>query len=266
MKNLNKHLPALPLLVVGALLSQPALAQSAEERGLEISTAVQAQDDGFGDTTSTMIMTLVSRNGKTSVRQIRSKTLEVNGDGDKSLSIFDEPRDVKGTISLSHSHATDSDDQWLFLPALKRVKKISSKNKSGSFMGSEFAFEDISSQEIEEYTYKYLEDADLDGVAVHKVEAIPAYKYSGYTRLINWIDQERLIPVKVEYFDRKNSALKTLTFSEYQQFLDNYWRAGRMEMQNHQTGKSTVLEFSDYAFQTGLKDKDFESKALKRTR
>ena len=133
-------------------------------------------------------------------------------------------------------------------------------------MGSEFAFEDISSQEVDKYTYEYLGDDELDGIKVFKIESKPAYKHSGYTRLISWIDQERLVPVKIEYFDRKNAALKTLVFSEYEQYKDKFWRAGNMEMTNLQTKKSTILRFSDYAFQTGLTDKDFTSSALKRFR
>lgn len=240
--------------------------QAAKDRGLEIAKAVQAQDDGFGDSESAMTMTLINRAGKESIRRMRSRILEVPGDGDKSMSIFDQPADVKGTASLTYSHATDADEQWLYLPALKRVKRISSKNKSGPFMGSEFAFEDISSQEVEKYEYTYLGDETVNGITAHKVEAIPTYKHSGYTRLINYIDAERLIPLKVEYFDRKNAALKLLTASEYEQHLGQYWRAGKMEMENLQTGKRTILSWSDYEFQTGLSDKDFSSNALKRLR
>jgi len=255
------------LVLTSALITHTASAdQAAKDRGLEIATAVQAQDDGFGDSESAMTMTLINRSGKESVRRMRSRILEVQNDGDKSMSIFDEPADVKGTASLTYSHANEADEQWLYLPALKRVKRISSKNKSGPFMGSEFAFEDISSQEVEKYDYTYLGDEDVDGVTVHKIEAIPTYKHSGYTRLINYIDVERLVPVKVEYFDRKNAALKTLTISEYEKHLDQFWRAGRMEMVNQQTGKRTVLTWSDYAFKTGLTDKDFNSKSLKRLR
>jgi len=133
-------------------------------------------------------------------------------------------------------------------------------------MGSEFAFEDISSQEVDKYDYTYLGDETIDGITAHKIEAIPTYEHSGYTRLINYIDAERLVPLKVEYFDRKNAALKTLTISEYEQHLDKYWRAGRMEMENQQTGKRTILTWSDYAFQTGLTEKDFSSNSLKRLR
>jgi len=249
-----------------SVLACTAVAQSADERGLEIMSAVEAQNDGFVDSTSSMTMTLVNRSGKKSERSIRSMALEVPGDGDKSLSIFNKPADVKGTASLSYSHATEADEQWLYLPALKRVKRISSKNKSGPFMGSEFAFEDISSQETEKYTYKFLEEAELDGMKIFKVESYPAYKHSGYKRVINWIDQQRMVPVKVEYYDRKDTLLKTLLMSEYEQYLDKFWRAGRMEMKNEQTGKSTILEFTDYKFQTGLTEKDFNSSSLKRAR
>jgi len=254
--------------IVSAVLmvTSIAWAQTPEERGLEIANAMEAQDAGFVDSESAMTMTLINRSGKKSIRRMRSRVLEVQGDGDKSMSIFDEPADVKGTASLTHSHATDSDEQWLYLPALKRVKRISSKNKSGPFMGSEFAFEDISSQEVDKYTYRYLGDVDLNGRVTHQIEAIPVYKHSGYTRVINWVDQERLVAVKVEFFDRKNAALKTLVASDFTQYLDKFWRPGRMEMKNEQTGKSTILEWSDYKFQNGLTDKDFDSKALKRIR
>ena len=250
--------------IAATAVSSTALADAA--RGLEIATAVDQQNEGFVDTTSTMQMTLINRSGKKSERKMRALTLEVPGDGDKSMSIFDQPADVRGTASLTHSHAVKADEQWLYLPALKRVKRISSKNKSGPFMGSEFAFEDISSQEVDKYTYEYLGEDEIDGIKVYKIESKPAYKHSGYTRLINWIDQDRMIALKVEYFDRKNAPLKILTFSDHQQYLDKFWRAGTLEMINLQTKKSTLIKFSDYQFKTGLTDKDFNSSALKRLR
>lgn len=253
-------------LVLSAGVQTAVFAQSPEELGLEISQKVNDQNDGFQDSTANMTMTLINRAGKKSTRKMRSKTLETADSGDKSMTIFEEPADVKGTASLTYSHAVKADEQWLFLPALKRVKRISSKNKTGAFMGSEFAFEDISSQEVDKYTYKHLGEDAIDGIPVHIVEAYPAYKYSGYTRLINYIDKERLVAVKVEYFDRKDKLLKTLALSDYIHHDDKHWRPGKMEMVNSQTGKSTILEFSDYAFATGLSDKDFSSNALKKLR
>ena len=211
-------------------------------------------------------MTLRNRAGKESLRNVRIKNLEVAGDGDKSLSIFDEPADVKGTTSLTWSHSDKPDDQWLYLPALKRVKRISSKNKSGPFMGSEFAFEDIGSQEVDKYTYKYLRDENLDSKATFVVERYPVDKNSGYTRQIAWIEQDRYIVLKTEFYDRKNALLKTLTSSNYQQYLGKFWRPDTLDMVNHQSGKSTTLAFSGYEFQTGLKSKDFSKNALKKQR
>lgn len=255
---------AASLLCMSAVTVQTAIAD--EARGLEIATEADNRGNGFGDTTSTMTMVLRNKAGDETRRNMRAKTLEVPGDGDKSMTIFDEPRDVKGTASLTYSHATEADEQWLYLPALKRVKRISSKNKSGPFMGSEFAFEDISSQELAKYNYRYLRDDEIEGVAVYVVEAYPQYKNSGYTRLINWIHQEEYYPLKTEFYDRKDSLLKTLTYSNYEQYLDQYWRAHQMDMVNHQNGKSTTLTWEDYQFQTGLSDADFNSKSLQRLR
>jgi outer membrane lipoprotein-sorting protein len=245
-------------------LPMTAFAQSPEEKGLEIAMAAKAYDRGFTDFTANMVMTLRNKSGQTSKRLIRIRTLEVEGDGDKSLSIFDEPADVKGTKMLTYSHGLEADDQWLYLPALKKVKRISSRNKSGPFMGSTFAFEDLGSQEVEKYTYKYLRDEACGELSCYVIERYPAYKFSGYTRQVAWIDTEAYRMVKVEFYDRKKSLLKTLVSSDFQQFLGHYWRPGLMDMVNHQTGKSTLLEWKDYEFKTGLGDRDFRSQTLKR--
>jgi outer membrane lipoprotein-sorting protein len=158
------------------------------------------------------------------------------------------------------------DDQWLYLPALKRVKRISSRNKSGPFMGSTFAFEDLGSQEVEKYTYNYLRDEPCGDWVCHVVERYPAYEHSGYTRQVVWLDSEAFRMVKSEFYDRKKSLLKTLNAGDFQQFLGHYWRPGRMNMDNHQTGKSTLLEWTDYQFKTGLSERDFRSQTLKRVK
>ena len=251
-------------------LAQPSAnaspAGNDRDRGLEIAQEADRRDAGFGDFTADLSMILRNRHGEESTRKIRSRNKEVIDDGDKALIIFDEPRDVKGTAFLNHTHATGPDDQWLFLPALKRVKRISSKNKSGPFMGSEFAYEDIASQEVGKYTYTYLHDEKVDGIDHFVIERVPTDKNSGYTRQAVWYDKAEYRMQKVDYYDRKGDLLKTLTYHEYQQYVDQFWRAGRMEMVNHQTGKSTTLMWRDYAFQVGLTDRDFDQNSLKRAR
>ena len=212
------------------VLPAASFAETPEEKGLAIAVEADKRDTGFGDMTAEMQMILRNKQGDESIRDIRLKTLEVTGDGDKSMSIFDKPRDVQGTAFLTHSHSLEADDQWLYLPALKRIKRINSKNKSGPFMGSEFAYEDISSDEVDKYTYRYLRDETWEGMDVHVVERDPVDENSGYTRQVVWYDKDELRPQKVEYYDRKNEHLKTLTFHEYRQYLDKFWRGMRYEI------------------------------------
>lgn len=253
-------------LVIALPIATPAWSQTPEERGLEIAQEGERRDEGWGDSATVLTMTLRNKQGQESVREMRSRALEMSDDGDKSMIIFDEPKDVRGTALLTFSHKTGDDDQWLYLPALKRTKRIASRNKSGPFMGSEFAYEDLSSQEIEKYTYKYIGDEDVDGRPCFIVERFPVDKSSGYTRQVSWVDQERYVPVKVDYYDRKKSHLKTLTLHEYKQYKDKHWRPQRLEMVNHQTGKSTTLTFADYQFDQGFAEKDFDQAALARIR
>ena len=250
------------------LLSLPfnLLAQTAEERGLEIAVETDRRDTGFHDSQASMNMILRNKQGDESTRDIRVRSLEQLDDGDKSLTVFDKPADVKGTNFLTFTHKTGPDDQWLYLPALKRVKRISSRNKSGPFMGSEFAYEDISSQEVEKYTYKYLRDEACGELQCFVIERIPVDRYSGYTRQNVWIDQQEYRPQKIVFYDRKNAMLKTLVYSDYRQYLDKYWRAHNMFMENHQTGKSTRLVWDEYRFQTGLTERDFDRNSLKRAK
>ena len=264
---LQRPVPWAGVLLALFLAVSAAHGETAAEKGLAIATEASARDDGFGDYTADMEMILTNKHGRQSKRTIRTRTLEVQGDGDKSLSIFDTPRDVKGTAFLTFSHKKGDDEQWLYLPALKRVKRINSRNKSGSFMGSEFAYEDIASQEVEKYTYKFLREEEYQGQPCFVSESYPVdSRNSGYTKRISWVDTKHYRLLKVDYYDRKQSLLKTLTIQGYHQYLGKFWRADTMTMVNHQTGKSTRLIWKNYKFQTGLTDRDFNATSLKRVR
>lgn len=266
----NMHIDTIIKVFLLLLLSLPLTVEGVatpEEKGLEIVREADERDSGFQDYSASLTMTLINKQGKESIRKIRNKVLEVDGDGDKSLAIFDTPRDVKGTAFLSFTHKTDDDDQWLYLPALKRVKRIASRNKSGSFMGSEFAYEDIASQEVEKYTYKWIRDEVYDGKECFVIERYPVdKKNSGYTRQIIWIDKAEYRELKIDFYDHKNVLLKTLTSESFKKYKNKFWRPDIMKMINHQTGKSTILEFADYKFHVGLKERDFTKNSLKRAR
>ena len=259
---LSLVLAGLCLPFVEALADQ----ETPEEKGLRIAREASARNDGFGDFTAEMTMVLRDRHGRESVRQMRLKVLEVPQDGDRSLFVFDEPRDVQGTALLTHAHVNAPDDQWLYLPALKRVKRINASRRSGAFMGSEFSYEDMSSQEVDEYTYKYLRDEPCGELTCTVTEQIPLDKESGYSRKIVWQDTIELRIWKMELYDRKNSHLKTLTLVGYRQYLDRYWRAGEQTMVNHLTGASTVLRWSGFQFRNNLSESEFTQTALRRVR
>ena len=190
-------------LILLACRSRPVVAApddvAAEEAGIEIAREVRARKLGFGNFTARQVMLLRNKRGQESQRQLRVRVLEVEGDGDRSMFVFDQPRDVEGTAFLIYSHKEDADEQWLYLPALKRVKRISSSNRSGSFMGSEFAYEDMSAQEVEKFTYRYLRAepcGETPALTCTVSERFPADPKSGYSPSVGLARQGRTPPVE----------------------------------------------------------------------
>lgn len=239
-------------------------AQTPEARGRAVAEAADARDSGWRDDRVTMTMTLRNRAGQESTRELRRLSLEVeaDGEGDRSLIVFDGPRDVEGTALLSHARVLEADDQWLWLPALKRVKRISSGNRSGPFVGSEFAYEDLVAQEVDKYEYRWIRDERCGELTCAVVERTPRYDGSGYARQLVWWDLEEYRVQRIEYYDRKDTHLKTLVYDAYVE-RDGFWRPVRMRMENHQNGKSTELAFEGWTFGTGIAEAEFTAARLR---
>ena len=256
-------------LAVLALAVEPPVSRadtSPEEAGFRIATEARERQKGFGNFTANLTMILRNKRGQESERELRLKVIEVEGDGDRTLFVFDRPRDVKGTAFLVHAHKDEPDDQWLYLPALKRVKRISSSKQSGSFMGSEFSYEDMGAVEVEKFTHRYLRDESCTDLECTVLERIPVNRDSGYSRQLVWLDREELRIMQIQFFDRRDEHLKTLVVEDYEKYLDRFWRGAKITMTNHLTGKSTVLLWSDYEFGIDLDVGDFTRTALKRVR
>ena len=259
------------LLLISALtslcLASPAWAESPQEKGLAIFKEADRLNDGFVDSVASVRMVLRDKKGDTAERSIKIKALEgPENEGDKTLMVFETPKDQKGTALLTWQHQSRDDDQWLYLPALKRVKKIASKSKSGPFMGSEFSFEDVGGQQVDDYEYTWLRDEPLDGQDCFVVESRPKDSNSGYTRVVSWLDKQHYRTLKSEFYDRKNSLLKTLVASEFSLYSDKFWRPARTAMKNAQTGKSTDLLTDSLSFGNGLSESDFTQNSLQRAR
>ncbi|MEM1104759.1 MAG: outer membrane lipoprotein-sorting protein [Pseudomonadota bacterium] len=256
--------------VAFAALSIPALAETAQEKGFAIAERNDLSDAGFGTSTVELTMTLADPSGRTTTRDLRIDTNEKEGEGngDRTVTVFYSPRDVEGTALLTHAKVLESDDQWLYLPALRRTKRVSSSNKSGPFVGSEFSFEDIAGSELGKYDYTYVETVSeaVAGVEMELdvLECIPAYDRSGYSKILCHFDTDVFQARKFEYYDRGGQHLKTLILDDYREYDGGFWRAHRQTMTNHITGKETVLEFGEYEFGIDLDTRDFEPEALER--
>lgn len=261
---------AVVLAAAHAVAAAPASADDPKAKGREITAQSIHSDNGFVSTQAQMIMRLTSESGDASQRTLQMSVLEGPGDrtGDKSLVIFQTPIDVQGTVLLTHTQILAADDQWIYIPSIARVKRISSANKSGPFLGSEFAFEDLTAQELGKYDYQWLREeacpAPDAALRCNVVERTPLYENSGYKRQISWIDTTDFQFRKVEYYNREDRLLKTLTLTGYAKHNGRFWRAHQLSMTNHQTNRGTTISVGDIRFGAGLSEGDFTEQSMER--
>jgi hypothetical protein len=240
---------------------------SPAEQGRAIWEEKDRRESGYHDLQVTLEMILRDRRGTESRRELSISQLEMPEDGDRLLVVFDTPKQIRGTALLSYSYQTQPDDQWLYLPAVKRVKRIASQNKSGPFLSSEFAFEDMVLQELEKFEYRLLGREACGDRQCYRVERRPLDRFSGYSRQEVLLECDSLRVERIDYFDRADRPLKILRVADYALFEDRYWKPGRMYMENLQTGKSTEILWRDYRFATGLTaERDFTTNSLARAR
>jgi hypothetical protein len=250
-----------------------AAAQTPEAKGLAIAKEADRRNTGWIDSKVELKMLLTNSLGESSERNMRLLALEIisETEGDKSLTYFLAPADVEGTALLTFTKLTGQDDQWLYLPALKRVKRIASANQSSSFAGSEFSYEDFLAQEVTKFTYKFLREEpcptpESESLTCFVTERVPTYDNSGYSKQISWIDTAEYRVWKLAFFNRKGEQSKTLNFSDYRQYGGRFWRSQRMEMNTRLTGKKTTLVFSSYVLDSGMDRSVFDPDALSRLR
>lgn len=231
---------------------------------------MQKYSDQFSvpDETTKATMTLINKLGKKRARSLTILTREPPNGLRKSLIRFTSPESIRGTGLLILENKDRSDDQWLYLPALKKTKKISSQERSHSFMGSEFAYEDLHGEELEDFSYKLLRSEPLDGHACFVIEATPVsgrkLAETGYRKRILWIRKDIFFKIKAEYYDKAGRLLKTETDEDLVEIGNRNYRMNKITMLSNQTGKKTVLNSSHRAIDTGIKDSTFTIRNLER--
>lgn len=217
-------------------------AETTQQKGRRITTEFDKANEGFKGESSTIEMILINAYGDRITRKLTNKIQEGRGTGDKSIVKFISPKDVRDTKLLTWSAKRGNDSQWLYLPKSKKIKRITSRGKSGAFMGSELSYEDMSAQEVDQYRYKWLKDAKYKGRDVTVIERYPVDKNSGYSKQITYTDKKWKQALKVDYFDRKGKLLKIATFSSFKKY-GKFYRPNKLRMRNKQTKKESILKW-----------------------
>ena len=251
-------------LLLVAWLTEPAAAQD-QARGLAIMREQEEANRGFQSETALVRMLLIDASEGRSERIMDVRRLEGSGDeGDKTLIVFKTPTDINGTGLLTYQNATGDDDQWLYLPALKRVRRIAAANRASSFVGSEFTYEDLVPLDLARYTFRHLRDDTHAGAPVWVVESIPRAKDSGYSRIEMLVSKDTHQTLRATFYDKRGELLKAARFEQWTRQDGKWWRPGSITMENAQTGKSTVLETQQMKVRAGLTARDFTTRALER--
>lgn len=236
---------------------------SIESEGYLIMRRVFESYDGFKNATADLEMILYDGSGGQKKRRMKFFALEQPNDGDRTILLFKSPKDVDGTALLTYSHLDGINDQWIYLPAFRRNKRISDNAKTSSFMGSEFTYEDLSGMELPMYAYRYLEDQAIDGMACHVVELRPQYPNTAYSRMQVWVNASENRIRKIDYFDKNDRRFKTLEATGYRKYKGKFWHPDKLSMLNHKDGKRTDFLISKINYQTKLRKHLFTPGAVR---
>jgi len=252
-------------IILMALILTSAVFSYAQEKltGLQIIQKVYDRPEG-NDMQSELTMTLTNSRGEQRVREIKQFIKDM-GKVEKKIMFFQSPADVRNTsfMNWSYTEAGKDDDQWIYLPALKKVKRISSDSKSDYFMGSDFTYDDLGDRQPTDDTHKLLREEKLNGEDCYVVESTPKDEEYMYSKTITWIIKDKWIGLKKEFYDEDEEHLKTLTVKKYDK-IKNYWIIEESEMKNVQKNHTTTMSLKNIKVDTGIAANKFTERMMKR--
>ncbi len=258
------------LLLLGLFWPAVSFAQAELPPGDEIARRINARDEGEAVSRG-LRMEMIDRRGKKRVRETHSFR-KYYGEEKRTVIFYLSPKNVKDTafLTFDYPEANRDDDQWLYLPALRKVRRISASDRGDYFLGTDFTYEDIKKETkvgIEDYTWKTVGEETVDGHRCYVVESIPVSdkvaKELGYGRVLRWVDAEIWMVRKAKFWDIRGNALKTNHSRDIRQ-VQGIWTAHRAEVENHKTGHRTVFTFSDVEYQKRVNNDLFTERALRR--
>jgi len=236
----------------------------------EIAQKVHDRDDG-DNSISNMKMILIDKSGKKRIRDLKT-FIKDKGEDTLKLMFFLTPADVKNTAFLTYDYEDSSkdDDQWLYLPALQKVKRIASSDKSSSFMGSDFTYSDMTSRNVEDYNYKIMKETKVGGHKVWQMLVTPksekTVEETGYTKSIVFVRQDNFVIIQALNYIKAGKKLKYMQVKGLQK-IDGIWTATEMQMVTKKGKKmlhKTIFKFSDIKYNQGLEESLFTTRTLER--
>lgn len=253
------------LAIVLAQSSSPVLGQgtalNAQSTADQIMREADRINQDFIGERVTFTMVLINAQGDRTERRFTLEMKEDKKDGNLSRIEFESPENVRGTILLTHAHKSADDDQWLYLPSAKRSRRIAAANKSGAFMGSEFTYEDLTPFVLSKFSYARLPDDTAEGKPCFKIERKSLVEGSGYSREVMWLSKETLMPVTIEYYDRKNDLLKVASYRDEHVFGKHH-RHDLVRVENRQTRRVSELRAGARQIEVTIDANRFNSQAL----
>nr|WP_321265579.1 outer membrane lipoprotein-sorting protein [uncultured Sulfurimonas sp.] len=238
--------------------------------GEEIAQRVHDRDDG-DNSTSNMRMILTDKNNNERVRDLKTYTKD-KGEDTLKLMFFLTPADVRNTGFLTYDYedSDKDDDQWLYLPELKKVKRIASSDKSSSFMGSDFTYSDMTSRNVKDYTYRIMKEPTIGGHKTWQLlvtpKTIKTVEETGYTKSIIFVRQDNFVIIQALHYIKAGKKLKYMQILDLQK-IDNVWTTKKMQMTTKKGKKTlhkTVFEFSDIKYNQDLKESFFTTRTIER--
>jgi hypothetical protein len=248
------------ILMTGTISSASLTAEAVARKNNEVQKLLDASISAK--------LVLINAQGQTRVREIRMFTkLQEDGINAKSLIKFLAPAEVKGTGLLTHEHSQADDDIWLYLPAMKKNRRIIGADKSGSFMGTEFSYSDVNARRVADYNYAFQPSPDPRFyIVVSTPKTTKVKEQTGYSKIVSWINKTNYMDAKSVMYDTQGLLLKTMIASNIKQvdLVHHKWLPLKREMKNHQTKKSSVYEITEIKVNTGLSNKYFTLPYLER--
>jgi len=253
----------LHIMVLSLILLPAIIVSGAELTGLQIIENVYNRDTGK-DSKGNLTMSLINSHGNKRVREIKQFVKDF-GKVEKKIMFFMSPADVRNTsfVNWSYTEEGKDDDQWIYLPALKKIKRISSSSKSDYFMGSDFTYDDLGDRQPESDTHKLIREEKFNGEECYVVESVPKDEDYMYSRTVTWIIKDKWVGLKKEFYDEDEDLLKILSVKKFEK-IKGLWIILNSEMFNVQKKHTTKMELSEVKINTGIPDRQFTERMMKR--